>query len=88
MPNANLGLMAKLLYVAATGAADATRCSIPFHLAANGAAVAGHEAAVVLAGDATELLKAEVRAGVRGVGIPALSELFDACRDRGVRLHV
>lgn len=80
--------MAKLLYVAATGPDDPTRCSIPFHLAANGAAVAGHDAAVVLAGDATELLKDAVREAVRGVGIPPLSELFEACRTRGVRLHV
>jgi predicted peroxiredoxin len=80
--------MAKLLYVAATGPQDPTRCSIPFHLAANGAAAAGFEAAVVLTGDATELLKADARDGVRGVGIPPLSELFESCRDRGVRLHV
>lgn len=80
--------MAKLLYVAATGPEDPTRCSIPFHLAANGAAVAGHESAVVLAGDAAELLKDAVRDAVRGVGIPPLGELFEACRTRGVRLHV
>jgi predicted peroxiredoxin len=43
---------------------------------------------VVLAGDATELLKAEVRDPVRGVGIPPLTELFEACRDRGVPIHV
>jgi predicted peroxiredoxin len=80
--------MPKLLYVAAAGSQDQTRCSLPFHLAANGAAAAGYEAAVVLAGDATELLKAEVRDPVRGVGIPPLAELFEACRDRGVRIHV
>jgi predicted peroxiredoxin len=80
--------MTKLLYMAATGGDDPTRCSIPFHLAANGAAAAGYDAAVVLAGDATELLKPDAREGVRGVGIPPLGELFEACRARGVRLHV
>jgi predicted peroxiredoxin len=80
--------MARLLYVAATGPQDMTRCSIAFHLAANGAAVAGHEASVVLAGDATELMKADVRSQVRGVGIPPLSQLFESCRDRGVGLFV
>jgi predicted peroxiredoxin len=80
--------MAKLLYVSATGASDPTRCSVPFHLAANGAAAAGHEAAVVLAGDATQLLRPDARAGVRGLGVPPLVELFEACRQRGVRLHV
>jgi predicted peroxiredoxin len=80
--------MPRLLYVAATGPDDATRASLPFHLAANGAAAAGYEAAVVLAGDATELLKPDVRDAVRGVGIPPLPELFEACLARGVRLHV
>jgi predicted peroxiredoxin len=83
-----LSAMPKLLYIAATGPQDPTRCSIPFHLAANGAAAAGYEAAVVLAGDATELLKPDSRDPVRGVGIPPLRELFEACRARGIRLHV
>jgi predicted peroxiredoxin len=80
--------MSQLLYVSATGPADPTRCSLAFHLAANGAAAAGHQAAVVLAGDATELLRPEAREAVRGVGIPPLAELFESCRARGVRLHV
>jgi predicted peroxiredoxin len=80
--------MAKLLYVTATGPADPTRCSVPFHLAANGAAAAGHEAAVVLAGDATELMKPEARMAVQGLGVPPLAQLFETCRQRGVRLHV
>ena len=65
-----------------------TRCSLAFHLAANGAAVAGHEAGVVLAGDATELMKPDVRSQVHGVGIPPLGELFESCRERGVGLFV
>jgi predicted peroxiredoxin len=80
--------MAKLLYVTSTGPSDPTRCSVPFHLAANGAAAAGHEAAVVLAGDATQLLKPEALTAVRGLGIPPLLELFETSRQRGVRLHV
>ena len=80
--------MARLLYVAATGPQDMTRCSLAFHLAANGAAVAGHEASVVLAGDATELMKPDVRSRVRGVGIPPLDQLFESCRERGVGLFV
>jgi predicted peroxiredoxin len=80
--------MPKLLITAASGAQDPTRASIPFHVAANGAAAAGFECGVALAGDATELLKADVREGVRGVGVPPLADLFAACRDRGVRLYV
>lgn len=80
--------MARVLYVAATGPSDPTRCSLAFHLAANGTAASGHEAVIVLAGDATELLKPEVRASVRGVGVPPLATLFEACVERGVQLHV
>jgi predicted peroxiredoxin len=74
--------------MAASGAQDPTRCSIPFHLAVNGAVPAGHEAAVVLAGDATELLKPDLLSSVRGVGVPPLAELVGLCPERGVRIHV
>lgn len=77
-----------MLFLTAAGSGDPTRCSVPFHLAANGAAASGHQAAVVLAGDATELVKPEVSATVRGIGVPALDELFQACRERGVQLWV
>jgi predicted peroxiredoxin len=80
--------MAKLLITAVTGSQDPTRASIAFHVAANGAAAAGMECGVALAGDATELLKAEVRDAVRGVGIPPLAELFAGCRDKGVSFYV
>ena len=49
------------------------------------AGVAHREA---FAGDAAELLKPGVADGVRGVGIPPLTELLAACRERGVRFHV
>jgi predicted peroxiredoxin len=78
----------KLLITASSGSQDPTRASIPFHIAANGAAAAGFECGVALAGDATELLKGEVREGVRGVGIPPLAALFTACRDKGVHFYV
>ena len=80
--------MARILYLTATGPSDPTRASLAFHLAANGAAEAGHEADVVLAGDAAELVKAGVAEGVRGVGIPPLAELLAKIREKGVRVHV
>jgi predicted peroxiredoxin len=80
--------MARLLIVTATGPQDPTRASIPFHLAANGAAASAVECAVALAGDATELIKPDVASGVRGVGVPPLETLLQSCRDRGVLLHV
>jgi predicted peroxiredoxin len=80
--------MAGLLIVAATGPQDATRASVPFHIAANGAGPAGTEVAIALAGDAAELVKPDVIAGVVGVGIPPLRELVDKCRDQDVPVYV
>ena len=80
--------VAGLLFVAATGSGDPTRASIPFHIAANGANPAGVECAIVFAGDAAELIKPEVAANVRGVGIPPLRDLMEKCLAQGVRYYV
>lgn len=80
--------MAKLLIITTTGAGDPTRASLPFHIAVNGAAASGIESDVALAGDATELMKTEVAARVKGVGVSALSDLIAACRLKGVRFYV
>jgi len=45
--------MASLLSIATHGPGDPTKACIPFHLAVNGAAEAGIDAAINLAGDAT-----------------------------------
>ena len=80
--------MPKLAVLASSGTSDPTRASIPFHIAVNGAAAAGMEVGVALAGDATELLKQEVSGGVRGVGVPPLGDLLAGCRDKGVKVYV
>jgi predicted peroxiredoxin len=80
--------VAKLLIIASTGPDDPTRASIPFHIAVNGAAAAGMECEVALAGDATDLMKQEVAAGVRGVGVPPLQDLLGGCAEKGIKLHV
>jgi predicted peroxiredoxin len=80
--------MPKLLIVASTGPADPTRASIPFHIAANGAGAAGVEVGIAFAGDAAELLKPEIAAAVRGVGIPPLAELLAKCEQQGIRFYV
>jgi len=80
--------MSGLLIVAATGAGDPTRASIPFHIAANGAAGAGVECAIAFAGDAADLVKPHVIAEVRGVGIPPLKELMEKCVAQSVRFYV
>jgi len=80
--------MAGLLIVAATGPNDATRASIPFHIAVNGAVPAGTEVAIALAGDAAELARPDVVDTVVGVGIPRLRELVDKCVAHAVRVYV
>jgi predicted peroxiredoxin len=80
--------MAGLLIVAATGAGDPTRASIPFHIAANGAVPSGTEVAIALAGDAAELVKPDIIDSVVGVGIPRLRELVDKCVAQNVRVYV
>jgi predicted peroxiredoxin len=75
-------IMAKLLIVTSTGSQESTRASVPFHIAANGAAPVVQKWAVALAGDATDLLKQEVALGVRGVGIPPLVDLLASCSRR------
>lgn len=78
----------KTLYMVTSGSSDPTRASIPLHLAVNGSLEVGHDVTIVLAGDATELLKAEVREQLQGLGIPPARELLAKAREHGVALHV
>jgi predicted peroxiredoxin len=80
--------MATLVITTAVGPADPTRASIPFHVALNGAVPAGTDCEIVLMGDATELVMPGVAEGVRGVGVPPLTELLQGCADRGLTMHV
>lgn len=80
--------MPRLLIVANAGPSDPTRASIPFHIAANGAVPGGTDCGVVLAGDATGLLKPGVVETVHGVGLPPLKQLLEKCRAGGVTLYV
>ena len=80
--------MSGLLIVTATGSDDPTRASIPFHIAANGAGPANVEVGVAFAGDAADLLKADVIAKVRGVGLPPLADLMAKCLAQQVRFYV
>lgn len=78
----------KILYLATSGAADPTRASIPLHIAANGSVEAGQECAVVLAGDATELVSRETAESVEGVGVPPARELFQKLLDNQVPVYI
>ena len=71
-----------------SGSSDATRASIPIHLAVNGSVEVGHEVGIVLAGDATELLKAGTRDTIEGLGVPPLRDLLAKARDHAVPVYV
>lgn len=78
----------RILYVASTGPEDATRASLPLHIAANGSVEAGQECAVALAGDATELAKRATAEQVEGVGVPPARDLLKKLRDHEVPIYV
>jgi predicted peroxiredoxin len=77
----------EILYMANSGSSDATRASIPLHLAVNGSLEVGHTVGVVLAGDATELLKRETRESLTGLGVPPMADLIGKARQHAVRIY-
>ena len=77
-----------ILYIASSGPSDATRASIPFHLAVNGSIEIGHQVGVVLAGDSTEFLKPELVAAAEGAGLPPLRDLLAKAREHAVPVYV
>ena len=78
----------RILYIATAGAADATRASIPLHLAVNGSVEIGHETAVALLGDAAELLSEETAGRLEGVGVPPIRELLAKLLEHDVPVFV
>ena len=78
----------RLLYLASSGTSDPTRASIPIHLAVNGSVEVGQEAGILLAGDATELLRADAREQLEGIGLPPMRELFAKVRQHEVPVYV
>jgi predicted peroxiredoxin len=78
----------KILYLATAGAADPTRASIPLHIAADGSVGEGQECAVVLVGDATELVLREKAERIEGVGIPPAKELLQKLLDNRVPVYI
>ena len=75
----------RTLYMVTAGSSDATRATIPLHLAVNGSLEVGHDVGIVLAGDATELLKIDVRQSLEGVGVPPIRDLFTKARQTTCR---
>jgi uncharacterized protein involved in oxidation of intracellular sulfur len=79
--------MAKLLYIGTAGTDDPTRATFPF-LFAKAAIEAGHEAGIILMGEAAPLIKDSVAAQIHGVGIPPLKELADFLHEKQTRITV
>ena len=77
-----------VLYIAASGSADPTRASIPWHLAVNGSVAAGQDVGILLLGDAAEVLNGDVRAKLVGVGVPPIDELIAKAHDHMVPVFV
>ena len=78
----------QMLYMATSGPADPTRASIPLHLAVNGSLEVGQTTGIVLAGDATEVLRADVHERLEAVGIPPMRDLMAKVRDNGIPVFV
>lgn len=78
----------KVLFLATVGTSDPTRASIPLHIAANGSVEVGQQCAVVLAGDATELVTRQTAERVEGVGVPPVRELLRKLVDNEVPVYV
>jgi predicted peroxiredoxin len=79
--------VAKLLYIGTHGTDDPTRATFPF-LMARGAIEAGHEAGIILMGDAALLIKDTIAAQIQGYGVPPLKELAEFLHGKGVRISV
>ena len=78
----------RITYFVSAGTSDATRASIPLHLAANGSVEVGQETSIVLGGDATELLLEDNADRVEGVGVPPVRDLLAKLRDHAVPVFV
>ena len=78
----------KLTYFVSAGTADPTKASIPLHLAANGSAEVGQDAAIILGGDATEILVEDNAERIEGVGVPPLRELLAKLADHAIPVYV
>ena len=80
--------MASLFYIATHGPDDPTKACIPFHLAVNGAAEAGIDAAINLVGDATVLVQDRYVETLTPLGLPPLRELMAKVREKGIPIYI
>ena len=79
--------MATILYSSTYGTDDPTRATLPF-LGALGALEAGHQAQIILQGEATFLLKDHLAEQIHGVGWPPLTELLTMVIGQNIPIYV
>jgi predicted peroxiredoxin len=78
----------EVLFISTAGSEDATKASLPWHLAVNGSIEVGQTVRIVLAGHASGIVKADVREALEGIGLPPLRELVAKAKANGVAIHV
>ena len=74
--------MSTLLVHVTCGPEQPTRAALAF-LVARSALEGGHDVSLFVAGDGVQLLRAEVRAALTGLGTGSLAESYDAVRTAG-----
>ena len=79
--------MAKLLYFSTNGSENPTKAALPF-LGANGAVEAGHDAEIILFGDAVVVMKDSVANSIVPVGWPPLKDLLAKTLENQVPIYV
>ncbi len=79
--------MATLLYFSTNGSENPTKAVLPF-LQANGAVEAGHQAQIVLFGDAVVVMKDVVASNVHPMGWPPLSDLLATTIKNQIPIYV
>jgi predicted peroxiredoxin len=79
--------MGKLLFMGVHGSADPTNAAMPF-IMANGAAQAGHEAQIVLANEAVDLMSTVVADNLMPFGWPPFKEILAETVANQVRIHI
>jgi predicted peroxiredoxin len=78
----------RFVYFVTRGAGDPTNASIPLHLAVNGSVEVGHDTAVVLAGDSTEIVVGDNAQRMEGLGVPPMRDLLAKLRKHAVPVYV
>lgn len=79
--------MAKLLFMGMHGSEDPTNAAMPF-IMATGAVSAGHEAQIIIANEAVDLMKRVVADNLMPFGWPSFKEILAETVSHKIPIHV